>query len=135
MLFIETCLHKANIYLSVLSKFAIHLCCYLLFFMSIVEFSKRKYCNVSHRPVNVPFLQGSVTLIVAAGMHQASTGPWGSSRTLKKAKGMSNPKSPFLHLVPGAAAWHLPAKAKLRCNVTKKDQSFPDPKTTKRFPS
>lgn len=28
VLFIETCLHKANIYLSVLSKFAIHLCCY-----------------------------------------------------------------------------------------------------------
>lgn len=27
-LFIGTCLHKANIYLSALSKFAIHLCCY-----------------------------------------------------------------------------------------------------------
>lgn len=50
---------------------------------------------------------------------------------LKKAKAMSNLKSPFLRLVPGAAAWHLPAKAKLRFNVTK-DQSSPAPKTKKK---
>lgn len=37
---------------------------------------------------------------------------------------MSNLKSLFFSLVPAAAARHLPAKAKLRFNVTKK-QSFP----------
>lgn len=78
-LFIETCLCKANIYLSALSNFAIHLCHYPgCFSYQIVEFSWRKspehtsemcslpltFTNLQHRlasPVQLPIMLGNTS--------------------------------------------------------------------------